>query len=673
MVYILRREKYLREGSNMQNYIAIGDMVMDVYLDSNLKPLGYYSGGSIWNDLINIKSRSKEANCYGIGTCGNDLAGNLVMDVLSQHGVDLRNVWRISKQTNRFNIIVNYEKTKCQKMCPICKQSIWYSETRYPTSIPEQLKEIEPGIVIVDCLRQSILGLAQEFREHSWYIAADIGYISHLRYLSAANIRTLFIGRFDFLQLNNRVYRFLSNKLALSNEKELFELFACRYMSITNGSEGAKLLFSDKSGKTVCISMSAKSATVIDVTGAGDMFFSSLLLCLNKNGYLEGSKDKILDFALENTAERISVVGALGMLKQVEMPDGGCHVCGSTAKLTKGSKPRRQRIETNTNHLLDRILRSLESGASKQVKEILDNIEGMIYMVGTGGSFVSACYAAKIVNSFQKSSNAVACHPRDIVINRLGKVNAVFLFSYSGSTKDILNIYNLCKANKIPVYLVTKKRGSDLSDLNSNAIISYSNSNSDAKERGFLSIAGTLIPMCIFAEAYYDCSKNSFKEFLKKCFSSRCEEFSKDVGIEKGIFVGVTVDVFYGADTDCAALDVESKFIESGVGRIVLHEKKDFSHGRFNILEKMPPDFIIYFENQQGHYSKKLKEYLERRNIPTVYLKTQYLDLWGQLDLMIATQYFLKAISKHINYDMSKPDYPKDAMALYRYSGKDLL
>ena len=86
----------------------------------------------------------------------------------------------------------------------------------------------------------------------------------------------------------------------------------------------------------------------------------------------------------------------------------------------------------------------------------------------------------------------------------------------------------------------------------------------------------------------------------------------------------------------------------------------------------MPPDYIVFFEGTDGRYSEKLKRYLERRNIPTVFIKTQYSGVLGQLDLTIATQHFLNALSKHLDYDMSKPDYPKDAMALYRYSGKDL-
>lgn len=657
----------------MNNYVAIGDLVLDVYHDSENNILGYYSGGSIWNDLVNIKGFKKKANCYAIGTCGDDWAGDLVMTFLSQHGIELSNIYRVSKQTNRFNIIVQGENTKCQKSCPVCKQSSWYSGSKYPTVVPDIFKKIEPGIVIVDCLRQNVLGLAQEFKKNNWLVAADIGFTSHLRYLSIDSITSLLTGRFDLLQLNYRVYSFLLKKFSISTETELFDLVKCRCMSITNGSKGAKILIRDKSNKVISVFSAAKSSTVRDVTGAGDMFFSTILSYINEDGFFDEDIEKIMENASQNAADRIKVIGALGILKQIKIPNCGCHICGVEAKPEKSLRSKRQRIETNTNHLRDRIFRSLESEASTNLKQILKNTDGMIYMVGTGGSFVSACYAAEVVNSFHRKANAFSYHPRDVLINGLKKADLVILFSYSGKTKDILNIYDQCLTCNIPVYLITKMKKNDMPNMNTSSIISYSNSSSDAKERGFLSMAGTLIPMCIFGKVYYDESDSSFKEFLTNIFSRRCEEFSSKMIIENYISVGINIDVFYDSNSNCAALDMESKFIESGVGRITLHEKKDFSHGRFNILEKMPPSFIIYFENSPGHYSDKLKSYLKKRNIPMVILQTEYLGVWGQLDLMIAAQYFLKAISKYLNYDMSKPDYPQDAMSLYRYAGKDLL
>ena len=43
------------------------------------------------------------------------------------------------------------------------------------------------------------------------------------------------------------------------------------------------------------------------------------------------------------------------------------------------------------------------------------------------------------------------------------------------------------------------------------------------------------------------------------------------------------------------ALDLESKLTESGLFNIILHEKKNFSHGRFINYENMNNKNNIYF------------------------------------------------------------------------------
>lgn len=44
------------------------------------------------------------------------------------------------------------------------------------------------------------------------------------------------------------------------------------------------------------------------------------------------------------------------------------------------------------------------------------------------------------------------------------------------------------------------------------------------------------------------------------------------------------IHVFYEWDTLPTATDIESKFTESGIANVVLHEKKNFSHGRYTSL-----------------------------------------------------------------------------------------
>lgn len=659
----------------MKNYVALGDLVLDIYHNTIEDEFGYYAGGSVWNDLINISNLDSESRCFCIATCGDDWAGDFIIQELNKLGIDTANVTRLNRQTKRFNIVVNREQTKSQLECPVCKQTVWYSDSKLPKSMPETFRLLSKGIVIIDSLKKNVLELAKSFCKEGWFLAADIGYINHLRYMSKENIRTLICGTFGIVQMTSKVYKFLLNKLSCSNEQELFEVLDCRYLNITDGGNGSKFVYKNSLNTIEIKSKDAVCTQVMDPTGAGDAYFSMLLQQLDSEGYFSQGLEGVLDKAGLYAANRVAVTGAHGTYKKMLLPCGDCKVCGSIRQEKTGAKFSRQKIATNTNHLLDRTLRALESNATQKLREVLNSIKGQILMVGTGGSFAAAEFAAKCVSQFHPNALAQACHPRDIAIYGLKKISAVMLFSYSGKTKDIQSVYNICQKEGVEVYIITKYTSSgDKSLYDENALISYSASKSSTKERGFISMAGTLIPMCIFGEIYYSNSNNSFTEFLKECFECRCNEFSKEKYFFSLPDKKMIIDIFSGVDTRCAAMDLESKFIESGLGRVVIHEKKDFSHGRFNILEKYTPNLIIFLDNVRGAYSDKLLRYLEKReNLYICHLITTQGKIWGDLDLVIAAEFFSKYLSKALDYDMAKPDYPEDAMGLYRYSRKDLL
>ena len=96
----------------MKNYIALGDLVLDIYHDNLMGLVGYYPGGSAWNDLINISKLDPNAGCFCVATCGNDWAGDFILHTLKNNRIDVSNVTRLNKQTKRFNIVVDSEKTR---------------------------------------------------------------------------------------------------------------------------------------------------------------------------------------------------------------------------------------------------------------------------------------------------------------------------------------------------------------------------------------------------------------------------------------------------------------------------------------------------------------------------------------------------------------------------------
>lgn len=659
----------------MRNYVALGDFVLDVYHDSTDGLLGYYPGGSIWNDLLNISQIDPSAKCFCVGTCGNDWAGDFIVQIFNELGIDTTNVLKINKQTKRFNIIVNGKSTKSQLECPCCKEKIWYSTTQFPHDISPIFNLCQGGIAIIDCLKKRVIELAKSFRNQGWLVAADIGHINHLRYMRKDDIKALISGTCDIIQMTNRVCNFLLNKYSLVNEFELFNILECRYLNITEGENGSRFIYKNSSGVAKLKICRAVPAHVVDPTGAGDAYFSKLLQQLNDMGEFVVDIDTALYEAGVYASNRVSVIGANCTYKNVTPPFDGCKICGNIGKKDTKKKTSCQRIATNTNYLLDRTLRALESDATQKLEKVLKQIKGQVLMVGTGGSFAAAEFAAKCVTQYHPNAIAHVCYPRDVVISGLRKIDAVMLFSYSGRTKDIQKVYELCKEENVPVYIITKyERSSNNKNYDDTSIISYNASKSTSKERGFISMAGTLIPMCIFGNVFYHNSDKSFTAFIRDCFEQRSHEFLNKEQLIDLIPKAMSVDIFSGRETSSAATDLESKFIESGLARVVVHEKKDFSHGRFNIIEKNKPDFIVFLDSVKGAYSEKLFQYLEKRSdLCVLKLTSDFGPIWGDLDLVIAAEFLSKFLSKILKYDMAKPDYPQDAMILYHYSRKDLL
>jgi|GEM_PF-1096466 len=659
----------------MKNYIALGDLVLDVYYDKPTGLTSYYAGGSAWNDLLNISSLDAKAKCFCIATCGNDWAGDFILQKLQNEGIDTENVIRINKQTKRFNIIADENRTKSQLKCPVCNETSWYYDVSLIQTMPDRFASLSQGVVIIDNLKKSVLELAKSFRDNGWFLAVDIGYINHLRYLSADGINSLVCGAFEFVQMDDHVYRFFTKKFLCENESKLFERLKCKYLNITNGSNGAKFIYKDLSDNIQVVQTEAVKTKVVDETGAGDAYFSKLLQCLDGKGNMTADIGTALKEASVYAAERVAIFGANGRCEKIELPEGNCKVCGSKNKEKTIIRTPRQKIATNTNHLLERTLRALESEAKDRLQLVLSSLHGQILMIGTGGSFAAAVFASKCVTQYHPEATAYACYPRDVFIRGLNKITAVILFSYSGKTKDIKSVYDFCQKEGVRVYIITKYVSESTDNLYHNEnIISYNASKSNTKERGFISMAGTLIPMCLFGEIYFKCAHNDFRAYLKECFERRSNELSTVHPLQKLPHRNLNIDIFSGADTSCSAIDLESKFIESGLARVTIHEKKDFSHGRFSIIEKYPPDIIVLLDNIRGAYSDKLFQYLRKRDTLNIYrLVSNHGNIWGDLDLVIASNFFSKYLSNILDYDMARPDYPNDAMTLYKYSRKDML
>lgn len=357
--------------------------------------------------------------------------------------------------------------------------------------------------------------------------------------------------------------------------------------------------------------------------------------------------------------------------------------------------------ETEASHELYRYLWDLfEKKNFKPLK---------IMIVGAGGSYPAALNAAHSIRDEMRTPNVEVATPQTALRiikqfdNIIGceycpKYDVVIGISYSGKTHDIDMVSYICQIKKMPFVLLTGADKKDLENIynesNTLKIISYFNSeDTSGKEKGVISMASTLIPVVIFDDYVISTDKTRRNFDIYKDDLRDGRQFVSKLNIPEiaaSIKAHPVVHVFYEWSTLPTAMDIESKFVESGIANVVLHEKKNFSHGRttllytqsfglvidlikynaaFSLTDK-PQVFMLYQTDYDEYLANFLKKVCEDK-------KSHYLVLGNSLIMpaqwnikeMSKLPYFITSIGEEIGVDISKPltPYPKEATALYNY------
>ena len=645
--------------------IGVGNLVTDYYYkDYNF--LGACGGMTAFNIIANLSSKYET---YAVGICGDDDDGRIAVQSLQNLNVNTEYVLATEKQTRCFNINIQENGISSKKRCPICNRKKWYETSEKKIELPKKIIIKNKTIVVFDTVNDENISLASISKKSGSINIIDIGQVGKLEDFDKDQFVNNIHNKFDLVQLNERVSDFLIKKFELKNTKELNKLFLAKLITITYGKKGVEFICNNKS----YVYNLENPSNEIDSTGAGDLFFSVLIdkVIQNKFDINKRLLNKIYKEATLKTSELVKVIGARGLLEplyKVKIKPGRC-ICGLELEEKEKGRKKIKKISSNVANLSKRIKSNFSSKAYENVKKLIDNLEENTIFSGTGGSYAPSYYASKVVNS-TRGIFTEAYLPRDIIFKNLENIKNIIGFSYSGATNDVMEAFNYAKNQD--KYLITKGK----IKLENIKTISYLNSNSKTtSERGFLSIEGTVFPASLFAKYYYDIQKfeQSFEKFLDerlKYWRDYFTKYFKDNDIENILNERNILDIFYGDYTNTAAIDLESKIVETGIYRATFHEKKNFSHGRFISLEKYKSDAIIYLQtNDESKYEKKLMEYLNNKSNNMILIKTPFNNLIGEFDLLLAMQYFIKNIAEMLDIDLSKPSYSEDSMKIYKYKG----
>ena len=501
----------------------------------------------------------------------------------------------------------------------------------------------------------------------------DLGQYSELDKYNNKELLAKINNKFEIINLNERVEKYLKNRFSIDTLEELYNIFHSKMVIVTRGKNGADFIF-DNSKITKELSIKSDE---IDPTGAGDAFFSVFIYEYAKNGGVINGDfiDLAFDKATKLTNKVVKSFGARGHIQKlykIKKVNDEC-VCQNFEIITRKQM---KRCNININNLEKRIINAINSNAYDKFSKIKFQDLNNIIFAGTGGSFAGAKFSAKVINQLY-GTNAIALYPRDLYYRNNQKVDKLFLFTYSGTTNDLLvSSKSIDNKNK---YIITKGELQKVvmkTGISKNNVITYRSGTNKGKERGFLSFEGALVPATLFLELYFQNNSNHlnvinfvhdsisyWKNYFLNFFNNNKKELKK-------IFkVGNNLNIFAGDFTESAGIDFESKIIESGIFNCIVHEKKNFSHGRFVNYEHLNKGKNIYFKQKTtGLYERKLLDYLQ--NDDCLIIESRFDGILCEYDLLVASQYLIYFISNFLNMDISKPTYSEDAMKIYFYKGE---
>ena len=650
--------------------ISIGDLVTDFYY-KNGKLVGVNGGMTSHNIIANIKKLGLETAVYGV--CGNDDAGSISIKSLKDIGVNVDYIKIVEGLKTRCFHVSYFEENgklefKSKKRCPICNEKEWYDESNI--DYEEILKLIrEEDVLVFDNLNiknQMIIDQCQNRK------MLDLGQYFELDNYNDDELIHKLQNKFDILNLNERVETYLKNRFSITTLEEIYDILQPKMMIVTRGKEGSDFVFNHYKVRKEL----TNPAIEIDPTGAGDAFFSVVISEYLKNNCVIDEKfiDSTFDKATELTKKVVKKFGARGHIQNLYKIKKVKTDC-TCKRFEISARKQIKRCNININNLEARVMNAIHSNAYEKIRNIdFQNLTHSLF-VGTGGSFAGAKFSSKVINHLY-GINAIALYPRDVYYRNNDQVDSVFLFTYSGTTNDLLISTNFIDRQK--KYIITKgelQKVTIKAGIPKEHVISYRTGTNKGKERGFLSFEGALVPASLFLKLYFEKnSKDHIEDFIKDRIhywkEYFCYYFQDNKQMLKEFFQkGSQFNIFTGDFTESAGCDLESKIIESGIYDCLMHEKKNFSHGRFINYEHLSHNKNIYFkQNTTSLYEKTLLDYLSHGK--NLIIESSYDGILCEYDLLIASQYLIYYISNFIDVDLSKPTYQEDAMKIYFYKGE---
>ena len=302
-------------------------------------------------------------------------------------------------------------------------------------------------------------------------------------------------------------------------------------------------------------------------------------------------------------------------------------------------------MKTNFDLLKERVIDSLNNTDLEFVRNELSKLEEPTLFSGVGGSSVVSEFGSKVINT-KNGIVSVNSEPRDFLYRNNNPFKNVVACSYSGNNYGV----ELSFLKGLKRYLLSNN-SFDEEDVTYLRYITTID-----KERSFISLGATLIPVSILMDYYLNGKNNSMLDSI--------EETSFDFDLESDIY-----EIYSGYDTSTASKYLESTMVESGIGIPIVHDKYSYCHGRSTLGINYPAIAIYY--NRNTEFDELMLEELKQYYSRIITIDSKYEDqILDDYQMLIQSMYLSKYIAEKKNKDLSKVEYSPIVKKLYKYKGK---
>ena len=302
-------------------------------------------------------------------------------------------------------------------------------------------------------------------------------------------------------------------------------------------------------------------------------------------------------------------------------------------------------MKTNFDFLKERVVDSLDNTDLDFIRNELSRLSKPTLFSGVGGSSVVSEFGAKVINA-KNGIISVNSEPRDFLYRNNDAFTNVVACSYSGNNYGV----ELTFLKGLRKYLLS----SNSFDDNDVTYLKY-NTTID-KERSFISLGATLIPISILMNYYL----NGQNSLMLDCI----EETQFNYDLKSDVY-----EIFSGYDTSTASKYLESTMVESGIGIPIVHDKYSYCHGRSTFGINYSGN-IIYF-NRNTEFDKMMLEELKQYYSRIITINSKFEDqILDDYQMLIQCMYLTKHIAEKKSKDLSKVDYSPIVKKLYKYKGQ---